>query len=99
MKDTNGKDIKIYKVVDGEVVSTDVVRETEKRFYVERTPQFGYCSYLYKGHACVTPQEAVQEEYNKAVSWHGILTDRLNSATKRLDTAKRLVEKHGTETT
>ncbi len=86
---------KVYKVYRGEVVSLSVIKETKKLIYVERHKAFGYGVQLTKDYVCATPQEAVQEELNSALSAVGAFSDRLKKAESRLLYAKGLCAEYG----
>ena len=81
---------KIYKVYNGELVSTDVEKTTDKFFWIKGGLAFNCSSRVEKVIACVTPQEAAQEELNRALTQVGMYEDRLVIATARFKRAREL---------
>ncbi len=50
---------KIYKVEDGKMYETDIIKETKKMFSVERGIASGYSAQINKEYAVLTPEDAV----------------------------------------
>jgi len=82
--------MKIYKIQNGKVVSVEVEKETEKFYWVERSSIFGYCRNITKEHACVSPQEAILEEYNNAIAGVRVFEEKLKDAQDKLGNATLL---------
>jgi hypothetical protein len=80
----------IYKVKDGQLVSAEIIRETPKLYWIERGEGFVYGTNFTKEHACITPEEAILEEYNAAVTKVGMMEEILKKAQERLAGALRL---------
>lgn len=85
---------KIYTVNDGKVISARIEKETPKLYWVERSKAFSFCRNHIKEHACITPQEAVMEEYNKAISRVNLFEEKLREAQSRLTNALLLKKEY-----
>lgn len=81
--------MRLYRVRDGELISTKVVKETPKLYWINDY-MFDFRSNFYKDHACTTPEEAIQEGLNNALTSFGIARDRFKRAIKRLKAVKIL---------
>ena len=86
----------IYTVHNGKVISAEIVKETPKLYWIERTEGFGYCTNFVKEYVCITPQEAVLEEYNRAISKVNMLEEVLKKAQDRFANALLLRKEHNT---
>lgn len=80
---------RLYKVKGDKVISTKVIKETPKLYWINDI-NFSYSCQIRKEHAILTPTEAVKEEMNRALTQHGITKDRFEAAEKRLEIAQKL---------
>ena len=85
--------MKLYKVTNGKLISTEVVKETPKLYWIE-DHNFSWRSSFYKDHACIAPEEAIQEEYNGALESMGMRRDHFKKAAKRFLGVKKLRAEH-----
>lgn len=89
--------MKLYRVYEGEVVSVEVLRDTPMWYWIKGCAAFGYCQNFEKESVCTTPQEAVQEELNKAREMLGACKDRMQCAKDRFVKAHRLESEYPPE--
>ncbi len=75
---------KIYTVYEGEVYGVDINKETKKRVFVDADAVLGFRRSFDKEHVCLTPQEAILEEKNRALTQVGMFKDGLARAKARL---------------
>lgn len=80
----------LYKVVRGEMHEIKVLRETKKRYFVERCEASCFYTQSGKDFACETQEEAAQENLNMAMTRVGMAEDRLTRASESLAKAKSL---------
>ncbi len=79
--------MKIYKFLNGEMLSTIVIKETPVRYYINPAAGFGYDSFVCKDFACTTKEQAKQEAINKATGKVRFFSNKLEKAKQDLSSA------------
>jgi len=83
--------MKIYRFYDGKMCSVHVEKETKKFYKIEGNMAFRFVSRIQKSHACVTPDEAVQEALNGRRTMKGALEDRLKAIQAEIEILESFV--------
>jgi hypothetical protein len=79
----------LYRVRDGKLISTKITKETPKLYWIADS-NFDWRSNYLKDHACITPEQAIQEEYNRAIESMGMRRDLFKRSVKRFLGVKKL---------
>jgi len=72
--------MKLYTFVAGEMISTEVIKETKARYYIEPSMEFGYYTFVDKDFACTTEDLAAAEAINKATRMIRYFEGKLSAA-------------------
>ena len=83
--------MQIYKVYGGKVYSPEVTKETNCFYwFAEYQEAFGYSTRIEKEHACLTPQQAIQEALNGRRTMKGAFEDKLEKIKAEISNLERL---------
>ena len=85
----------IYKVYEGKVCAIEVVKETSVFFcFAGSRPEFGYSKRVEKKFACLTPQEAIQEELNGRRTIKGAFENKLARVNEEISNLEKLEKEY-----